>query len=196
MLNRYKKVFHKVLLVFFLAPVALFGGSYDFQMGDRVFVHVGEIDNAPEWSMEFFVFYHGETWQTEQVYFERNREANSEDKDIYLKSFYDQSGGAPDMVFQFHAEPYTTSDQPLELRLAPSNVNVNGFNWVYVEYNGTDLSIYFNGTIMKSAHKQAGGTLHSSSEPFEFGTRSGGAGVVSWQKCFGKIGRASCRERV
>ena len=176
MLNRYKKVFHKVLLVFFLAPVALFGGSYDFQMGDRVFVHVGEIDNAPEWSMEFFVFYHGETWQTNQVYFERNREANSEDKDIYLRSFYDQNSATPDVVFQLHAEPYTTNDEPLELRLPPADVMVNGFNWVYVEYNGTDLSIYFNGTIMKSAHKQAGGTLHSSSEPFEFGTRSGGAG--------------------
>ncbi len=177
MLNRYNKVFRKVSLVFLLAPVALFGGSYDFQMGDRVFVHVGEIDNAPEWSMEFFVFYHGETWQTEQVYFERNREANSEDKDIYLKSFYDQSGGAPDMVFQFHAEPYTTSDQPLELRLAPSNVNVNGFNWVYVESNGTDLSIYFYGGMdMMSAPKQAAGALHSSPEPFKFGTRSQGAG--------------------
>ena len=176
MLNRYNKVFRKVSLVFLLAPVALFGGSYDFQMGDRVFVHVGEIDNAPEWSMEFFVFYHGETWQTEQVYFERNREANSEDKDIYLRSFYDQNSATPDVVFQLHAEPYTTNDEPLELRLPPADVMVNGFNWVYVEYNGTDLSIYFNGTIMKSAHKQAGGTLHSSSEPFEFGTRSGGAG--------------------
>ena len=176
MLNRYKKVFRKVLLVSLLAPMTLFGGSYDFQMGDMVLVNVDQLNGADRWSMEFFVIYHGETWQTEQVYFERYPDPSSEDPDIYLRSFYDQSTGTPDMVFQFHAEPYTTVDTPLELRLPPADVNVSGFNWVYVEYNGTDLSIYFNGTTMKDAHKQAGGTLHSSNEPFEFGSRSQGVG--------------------
>ena len=82
MLNRYKKVFHKVLLVFLLAPMALFGGSYDFQLGDMVLVNVDELNGADRWSMEFFVIYHGESWQTEQVYFERYPDPSSEDPDI------------------------------------------------------------------------------------------------------------------
>ena len=179
MFNRYNKVFRRVLLVSFLTPVALFSGSYDFEQGDMIYVNVDELNGADKWSMEFFVFYHGESWKQDQVYFERYPTADSEDADIFLRSFYDQSSGNPDMVFQLHAEPYTTGAEPLELRLPPADVQVGGFNWVYVEYNGTNLSIYFNGTIMKNAWKQAGGTLHSASEPFEFGARSDGNGEES-----------------
>ena len=179
MFNRYNKVFRRVLLVSFLTPVALFSGSYDFEQGDMIYVNVDELNGADKWSMEFFVFYHGESWKQDQVYFERYPTADSEDADIFLRSFYDQSSGNPDMVFQLHAEPYTTGAEPLELRLPPADVQVGGFNWVYVEYNGTNLSIYFNGTIMKNAQKQAGGTLHSASEPFEFGARSDGNGEES-----------------
>ena len=51
MLNRYNKVFRKVLLVSLLAPMALFGGSYDFQIGDMVLVNVDELNGADRWSM-------------------------------------------------------------------------------------------------------------------------------------------------
>ena len=168
MFNRYNKVFRRVLLVSFLSPASLFSGSYDFEKGDRVLVKVDQLDGVNKWSMEFFVFYHGESWKSAQTYFERFPDSNSEVADIYLSSFYDEGSGTPDMVLEFHAEPYTTADEPLELRLAPSDIQVGGFNWVYVEYNGTDLSIYFNGTTMKDARKQAGGTLHGSQESFIF----------------------------
>ena len=172
MLNRYKKVFREIFLVFFLAPLTLFGGSYDFQQGDMVSVNVDQLNGASKWSMEFFVFYHGESWKQDQTYFERYPDASSDNPDIFLISHYDEGSGTPDMVLEFHAEPYTTGEEPLELRLAPSDILVDGFNWVYIEYNGTNLSIYFNGTNMKDARKQAGGTLHTSGEPFEFGTRN------------------------
>ena len=168
MFNRYNKVFRRVLLVSFLSPASLFSGSYDFEKGDRVLVKVDQLDGVNKWSMEFFVFYHGESWKSAQTYFERFPDSNSEVADIYLSSFYDEGSGTPDMVLEFHAEPYTTADEPLELRLAPSDIQVGGFNWVYVEYNGTDLSIYFNGTTKKEARKQAGGTLHGSQESFIF----------------------------
>ena len=69
MLNRYKKVFREIFLVFFLAPLTLFGGSYDFQQGDMVSVNVDQLNGASKWSMEFFVFYHGESWKQDQTYF-------------------------------------------------------------------------------------------------------------------------------
>ena len=105
MFNRYNKVFRRVLLVSFLTPVALFSGSYDFEQGDMVYVTVDELNGADRWSMEFFVFYHGESWKQDQVYFERYPTADSEDADIFLRSFYEQSSGNPDMLLQLHAEP-------------------------------------------------------------------------------------------
>ena len=143
MIKAIKTKIKSIALASFLAPSIIFGGSYDFQLGNMVFVEVDELNGAQEWSMEFFVLYHGESWKQEQVYFERYPDPDSDEPDIYLYSYYDEDSNAPDMILEFHAEPYTTVDDPLELRIAPANVNVSGFNWVYVEYNGDDLSLYF-----------------------------------------------------
>ena len=172
MIKAIKTKIKSIALASFLAPSIIFGGSYDFQLGNMVFVEVDELNGAQEWSMEFFVLYHGESWKQEQVYFERYPDPDSDEPDIYLYSYYDEDSNAPDMILEFHAEPYTTVDDPLELRIAPANVNVSGFNWVYVEYNGDDLSLYFNGNAMLDARKQANGGLHGSSEPIAFGTKN------------------------
>tara|TARA_B100000029_G_scaffold497744_1_gene565674 strand:- start:6794 stop:9517 length:2724 start_codon:yes stop_codon:yes gene_type:complete len=176
MIKVIKTKIKSIILTSFLSPLVLIGGSYDFQLGDMVLVEVDELNGAQEWSMEFFVFYHGESWKEDQVYFERFPDPDADEPDVYLYSYYDEDSNAPDMVLEFHAEPYTTVDEPLKLRIAPANVIVGGFNWVYVEYNGNELALYFNGTAMLDARKNANGSLHGSSEPFVFGTKNEDSG--------------------
>ncbi len=157
-----------------VTPMAMFGGSYDFEQGGMVFVSVPQLDGVEQWSMEFFVAFHGDSWQREQVYFERYPDASSDEPDIYIRSHYDESGGAPDMVLELHAEPYTTVEEPLELRIPPSDVSVDNFNWVYAQFDNGKLGIFWsNGATWKESEKDAGGMLHSSQEAFEFGAGGG-----------------------
>ena len=174
MKKRYINVVRSLLLVALVAPSVMFAGSYDFEQGDKVFVEVPQLNGENKWSMEFFVAFHGDSWKNQQVYFERYPDPDSDDPDIYIRSYYDDSGGNPDMVVELHAEPYTTADNPLELRLAPSDVSVDNFNWVYAQFNGNKLGLFWsNGAAWRGSEEDANGGLHSSDEPFEFGSGEG-----------------------
>ncbi len=170
----YMNLLRSLLLVALVPPSIMFAGSYDFEVGDKVFVEVPQLNGENKWSMEFFVAFHGDSWKNEQVYFERYPGPNSDIPDIYIRSHYDDSGSNADMVVELHAEPYTTSENPLELRLAPSDISVDKFNWVYAQFNNNKLGLFWsNGAAWREAEKEANGGLHSSDEPFEFGSGEG-----------------------
>ncbi|MEE2876223.1 MAG: T9SS type A sorting domain-containing protein [Candidatus Neomarinimicrobiota bacterium] len=170
----YMNFVRSLVFVALVSPSAMFAGSYDFEQGGMVFVSVPQLSGENKWSMEFFVAYHGDSWQNEQVYIERYPDPSSDEADIYIRSYYDNSGSTPDMVVELHAEPYTTADEPLELRLAPSDISVDNFNWVYAQFNNNKLGLFWsNGTDWREAEKEANGGLHGSEEPFEFGAGGG-----------------------
>lgn len=158
MICKAKGIVLKAVMLMLLAPLAVFAGSYDAEQSDPIEVTVDQINGANEFGMEFFVSFHGEPSE-QQIFFERARDVGDEEPDIFVEAERDAGG----LRVLAHVEPFTTDDEPLELFLGPEAINTEGFNWVFVGFDGNEFFIeWSDGTSVIRSPKQANGSLHPS----------------------------------
>ncbi len=167
MICKAKRIFLKAALSILLAPLTVFGGSYDAEQGDPIEVVVDQINGADRFGMEFFVMFHGQP-TVGQVFIDRS--SGGEGSDVLIEAEVEPGG----LLLSAHVEPFTTLDQPLELFLGSADIAETGFNWLFVGFDGQNFILEWSnmGTVLV-VEKAAVGTFHSSPQPFVFG--SGGS---------------------
>ena len=135
-------------------------GSYDFEVGDRVEVSVSEINGSSNFSVEFFVLFHIEP---------------GEYQEIIKREFNDASKGH-DFFFEYDAseKKFVLSIDGIDgLSYSVSNLmsgglNNSGWHHIYFEYNNQDLNFFWNGNNVASVQNIPNLSFPTSSKPIKF----------------------------